>query len=109
MGSCNKKIKNKCISKLLNPENTKDFEPIKYNDSPKGNTEIIAISKENILKYYKFEKFLGSGGFGTGFFFTKYFIIINKQFDKLDRETIKAKYLLLNQLVNPKFLVNYIY
>ena len=28
----------------------------------------MAISKESILKYYKFEKFLGSGGFGTGYF-----------------------------------------
>ena len=27
---------------------------------------MLIISKENIGKYYKFEKFLGSGGFGTG-------------------------------------------
>ena len=27
---------------------------------------MLIISKENIGKYYKFEKFLGSGGFGAG-------------------------------------------
>lgn len=26
----------------------------------------MAISKENILNFYKFQNFLGSGGFGTG-------------------------------------------
>jgi len=27
----------------------------------------MATSKENVVQFYKFEKFLGSGGFGTGF------------------------------------------
>ena len=76
MGNCNKKVKNKSQKKLLKPENTKDFDPIKYNESPKGNTESVAISRENILKFYKFEKFLGSGGFGTGFNLT--YFTLNK-------------------------------
>ena len=28
---------------------------------------MLMISKENIGKFYKFEKFLGSGGFGAGY------------------------------------------
>ena len=49
-------------------QNEKEFESFDFS-SPKGKNENSAIPVQNVHEIYKFESFLGSGGFGTGFKF----------------------------------------
>ena len=65
MGICGKSKPSKLPSTFI--FNTKEFESFDFS-SPKGKDESSAIPSQNIHDIYKFENFLGSGGFGTGLF-----------------------------------------
>lgn len=47
--------------------NEEKAQSIDIDATPMGKFETTIISKENVNNFYNFSKFLGSGGFGTGF------------------------------------------